>query len=154
MAVTVSKFAQDAAFRAMFPVQHAYATDDVVRALVDEWVARRRCPRPLVDRLLDLGLEDAADCARWASDEVENPDQSPYRPSPKENPSPCGPYPTTSGGEYYWMPDSCLTRIDRPHWVPQKRVGLRLYENGGSESAATFPDCLSAIIALLEVWRA
>lgn len=46
---------------------HLYEVDSTFRGLVDLWDSERRCPTPLVDRCLELGLEKAADCCRWAS---------------------------------------------------------------------------------------
>lgn len=45
-----------------------YLTDPTLLALLRVWETEKRAPLPLVDRLLDLGLEGAAEGARWATE--------------------------------------------------------------------------------------
>lgn len=49
--------------------EEAYACDDTFRLLIDLWEQEKRCPLPLVDRCLELDMEEAADCCRWAATE-------------------------------------------------------------------------------------
>lgn len=81
----------------------AYRCDHEFRGLVDVWVSERRCPVPLVDRCLELGLDRAADCARWASTQ---PDRStPESIGPNEKRGKWGPYPTQNTpkhGQWFW----------------------------------------------------
>ena len=46
-------------------------SDPTLLALLKVWEVERRAPLVLVDYLLDLGLEGAAEGARWASVERE-----------------------------------------------------------------------------------
>lgn len=44
-----------------------YAVSSDFRSLLSLWEAERHCPVPLVDFLLEHGLEGPAECCRWAS---------------------------------------------------------------------------------------
>lgn len=87
--------------------QEAYGADDVFRALVGEWVIRRRCPLPLVDRCLDFDLTAAAECARWAATER---DRSPFWSWDVNTPpdrTEIGPYPMLChDGTWSWIRDT------------------------------------------------
>lgn len=75
-----------------------YEIDPLFRMGVDAWVADRRCDIRLVDVLLEHGLIDAADCARWAATEPDRRgivEKGEFGPVP----SPCD-----NGGDYHWFP--------------------------------------------------
>jgi hypothetical protein len=125
-----------------------YATDDVFRALVDTWVRERRCPRPLVDRCLDFGLDTAGACAQWAATERDRPTY--HLPGPDEKTSPCGPYPTQNvsgikGGNWFWMTGwNCASTLP----IGQRAISGDFHP----EDSKLRP--LDAILWLLENWVA
>ncbi len=70
-----------------------YEVSSDLRALIQVWVDERRCPLPLVDLLLEVGLESAAEAARWAATKE---DRTVYWPLEEngERGGCCGPYPS------------------------------------------------------------
>jgi hypothetical protein len=49
-----------------------YASCPTMQGMVASWVENRRCPLPLVDLLLENGLESQAEAARWGSGRERN----------------------------------------------------------------------------------
>jgi hypothetical protein len=76
--------------------QNLYDTNADFRNGIAEWVAERRCPLPLVDLLIENGMETAAECCRWAATEPERRVWSPYDRKLS------GPFPTLSVEKGYW----------------------------------------------------
>lgn len=46
-----------------------YRKSREMRAFVGVWIKEKHCPMPLVDFLLENGLESQAECARWCATE-------------------------------------------------------------------------------------
>ncbi len=82
-----------------------------MRVLIDVWVSERRCPLPLADRFTEFDLPAQTACALWAATEGE---RDVYYPDEKEDPSPCGPFPSYCG-HWYW---NTLGMIEYAHGVP------------------------------------
>lgn len=72
-----------------------YEVDADFRSMLALWDEHRRCPLPLVDYLLDRGLERQAEACRWAATEPDRPVWSFCDRA-------TGPFPTTSTGHVYW----------------------------------------------------
>lgn len=73
-------------------------TDPTFRSFLDCWVRDRRCPFPLVDYLLELGLEGQAEGARWAE---EQPLRRLYNIDPVYE-GRCFPAFATSSDSWFW----------------------------------------------------
>lgn len=120
-----------------------YTTNSTIRYLIDFWVDKRRCPMGLVDELLEEGLEDAADCALWAS---EKEDTYAFNISGLK----CGPYPSYDPREFdpekaywYWMSGS-YSGLGAADDVPLQNCKLQDKESKSAKDA---------IIWLLDNWR-
>lgn len=114
----------------------AYHCDDVFRSLVNEWAEYRRCPRPLVDRCLDFGLDGAAECARWASTEADRPV---YEGAVKRGDL-SGPYPVQLQTGAFWNTDGMNECSHDVH-----KIGAL---------CPFLPSCLLAILWLLDNYPA
>ena len=68
-----------------------YGISSEFKAFLQLWDQERRCPIPLVDWLLEMGLDRAAEAARWAATKEDRPV---YLPQYGERDSCCGPYPS------------------------------------------------------------
>ncbi len=124
----------------------AYDCDGDVKALVDVWVSERRCPLVLVDRLLELGLPTAAECARWAATE---PEQKSYGATLRndEHPYPCQ---RQEGTPWYWF-DANPYRMQesrRRQWCNE----VFAWQVKGTKDI-TFASALDAILWLLGNWK-
>lgn len=111
-------------------------------ALIRMWAEERRCPRPLVDLLLEYGLDDAAEAATWASTEGPRPGFSIFSdrldfPMPSTTPL---------SQRYRWYCDTtsevCFDNVPTGKCQPDK--GVR------SMAADTLTD---ALILLLDRWN-
>lgn len=78
-----------------------YKSNHDFKAFIDIWAVERRCPFPLQDLLLEEGMEDQADCAKWCS---EQPDKPIFFPSEGEDKTACGPFPTKGAKSWFWSP--------------------------------------------------
>jgi hypothetical protein len=120
-----------------------YVSDPTVRALIDVWVTERRCPLPLVDALLEYGLTNAAECARWAATE---PDRSPPESlGCDERSTPCGPYPRKVDKGWYWV---LIPVPQYAHDVPTERFS-HVVQDRETDYVST-PH--AAIVWLLDAW--
>lgn len=120
-----------------------YEVSSEFRAMLQTWVRERECPVPMIDMLLENGLERQADACRWAIDEPELPV---FLPTEDEKRSPCKPYPTghtTRKLGWYWLRSSGVR--SRAHEIPRDRV-----EDVDSNQLRTVRD---ALIWLLDHWK-
>jgi hypothetical protein len=77
-----------------------YAVSSDFRMFIQIWVNERRCPLPVVDLLLEQGLEGPAEACRWAATTHARPAFSPDYELRY-------PFPTVDdGGFWYWFPCS------------------------------------------------
>lgn len=118
-----------------------YATDPGFRGFVRCWVRRRRCPLPLVDYLLDRGMESQAACARWCAEQPERRALRNGYPTDKASP----PYPMLLGpgtNKWGWFARTILLDADDIPWnhVPDRFDGLFC------------PTAAAAFVALLDAW--
>lgn len=123
------------------PAPDARALDDLsaeFRAFLAVWDKGRRCPLPLVDFLLEHGLESQAEAARWCAGGPTNPV---FDPSPGERGGECGPYPSKMGRGWMFRPLASGERCLRPHRVP-----------GITEDIEVLTP-IDAILAMLDAWR-
>lgn len=126
-----------------------YAVSGEFRALIAYWDQHRRCPLPLVDFLLEHGLESQADVCRWAAAEEERPVSA---PTTGERGGKCGPYPTKSsmpsevGGYWYWNGPN--KRRDYAHHVP-----VTVPTETASNHFVRHPTPVEAILWLLDNWQ-
>lgn len=129
--------------------REAYDSDLTFRALVDVWVAERRCPLVLKDRCLELDLPGAAACAEWAATE---PDRKPPWPKKKEKKSACGPFPTLCEGGWYWQHNRPLSSAAD---VPRTNVPYSLLRDraGSNYQYRQHETPLGAILWLLDNWQ-
>lgn len=112
------------------------------RAMIGVWVDERRCPLPLVDYLLELGLESQAECARWCATEKERADYVGGRFRLN------GPYPKPDiNGQWYWF-----TLLEGPlsHAadVPLSKTGCRFVGDAQRHAKAE-----NAILWLMDNWK-
>lgn len=127
-----------------------YERDDVFRALVNEWVEHRRCPLPLVDRCLDFGLADAAECARWAATTGRRPTYAiPHDGFAEDYPYPRAAWNVVTDQKrfsqnYYWC---CRDNGGMAHANEFDSPAMR---GGNSPPAVTAG---AAILWLLDHWR-
>lgn len=128
----------------------AYLVDLDFKLLVDGWVEDKRCPMPLVDRCLELGMTTQADCARWAATEID-------RPRTVAESEWCGPYPTSAGWCYWlssnlWMEDYAEFpdgSLDQTGCYVVPRGNLR-WDVGHHTNR--FDSTLDAVLWLMEIW--
>lgn len=114
-----------------------YDTDATMRAFIASWDAERRCPMPLVDFLLEQGLESAAEAARWAATEKKRPVRLPL--GSQERDGDCGPFPTQRPQSRTWFWDN----------VPGFAASLP-FQGMSNQNEPTPTD---AIVWLLDAWR-
>ena len=130
--------------------REAYDSDPTFRALVDVWVARRRCPLVLADRCLELDLPAAAACAAWAA---AAPDRKPPMPKRGEKKSACGPFPTLCDGGWYWRHQRLSSAAD----VPNRNVPYAVLRNRDPKNSTykyrQHATPLDAVLWLLDNWR-
>lgn len=72
-----------------------HQTDPDFQALIQCWIADKRCPIPMADYLRERGLEGQAEAVEWAAWKEDRPQfMADYK---------AGPYPNENGdGRYYW----------------------------------------------------
>lgn len=123
--------------------REAYDCDSTFRALVDEWVRERRCPLPLVDRSLELDVEGAADCARWAATEPKRPTEAMSEGVSDETD---WPYPGREVHNYYWWARKAGEDFPlRSRDVPVGRIHCHC-------TRRSVGSILDAILWLLDAW--
>ncbi len=87
-----------------------YQRSSEFQSAIAKWVADRRCPIQLGDYLQELGLDSAADCARWAASEPDRRVMSNPATMHGELGGICGPFPAcnvTPNPQWCWC--SCIT---------------------------------------------
>jgi hypothetical protein len=120
-----------------------------LKGFLSHWDEYRRCPVPLIDFLLDHGLEDPAACARWCA---ERPDYPVYYPDFEggERGGTCGPYPGFMHGQWVFR------EFDREftpfaHRIPSQ--SLFVAENDPHPGDIRRDAPIDAVLALLDLWR-
>jgi len=114
---------------------YLYEVDPTFRSAIGKWIADRRCPIQLGDYLEELGLFDAADCARWAASEPDRDTFEGYK---------CGPFPAESlEHTYYWFVVK-FPYLRRAHWLPGKLSIYNLMHKQTIEKA---------ILHLMDNWK-
>lgn len=120
-----------------------YGCDTDFRAMLDTWVENRECPYPLVELLLERGLDNQADCARWVVSVGRR------LVAPTDGITKSGIYPSLYEGYCYFCDDSKFTcKWDpRSHDLPFACVG--------EVTAQThkFPSPGAALLWLLDAWK-
>lgn len=119
-----------------------YAQYAEFRSMIDLWVAHRRCPLPLVDWLLELGMESMAEAARWAATEPERPVS--WFGHRMRQPDNSAPFPLPSASIWYWYRQKRTLKF--AHDVPEKNVSRVL-------RAPVFITPTDTILWLLTNWR-
>jgi hypothetical protein len=116
-----------------------YTLDSTFKYFIDLWDQERECPVPLVDVLLEAGLDKQAEVARWCSEQESRPVFSPIG---EEKGGRCGVYPTASSREdWYFAP------FQDGYFV--LKAAHRLPGNGENISDTT---PTKTILKLLDTW--
>lgn len=119
-----------------------YACCSDFAAMIELWRIERRCPLPMVDLLLEWGLESQAEAARWAATErLREPYKMHY---PTEAPYPCE-YTGVGTTDWYWI---CVKGIDTSDSLPPDHFACAF---GHHESKQ--PTFDKAIVWMLDRWR-
>ena len=129
-----------------------YLSDPQFVALLDSWGRRRRCPLPLVDWLLERGLESQAEAARWAA-------TAPSRPMMKlgsgdESKLRCGPFPWQfRRGRWTWWSAArspIPSVVEEADCVPPGQLrGVAMLQDCDGDGFSSLP---LALCGLLDGW--
>jgi hypothetical protein len=114
-----------------------YAADSTMRALVAAWNEHCRCPLPLVDFLLENGLDSQAEAARWAATKELRP------VSEAKDSSFSFPCPNMDGSNYVWAGFNWRSKYARD--FPTIKTQHLFHEPGMTEAVA--------ILWLLDNWQ-
>src|SRR5262249_32752926 len=137
--------------RRMTPTQ-LYQEDTTFHSLMEFWLKEREPNFLIVERLLDFGLEFAADCARWGMEQDESP---PFEPYVKlgEDRIPCRLFPTRTERGWMWTYLCTSTTYRNCNDVPLANFNEKwIYTDRSNSEFFQHKTTLLAIMCLLDHW--